>query len=247
MIIIAHRGGNRVFPENSVAAIRHAFESGVDMAEIDVRLSRDGVPVVIHDDDLLRLFSLNRKVREISAEELTSLTYGHPNEVRPATFESVLRHCPPLPLLIHVKETSERIFPICEVVETCRWSANVVWGVVSLDAVRLLREKVPAASVLAFIPSAEDIAPFASAGVNVVRLWDSWITQERIDLIHSYGILAAAMTGSSEDVGETSRERLLELRDLSMDWVLLNDVQLALGTLRPRASGKPPVSRKPLP
>ena len=41
------------------------------------------------------------------------------------------------------------------------------------------------------------------------------------------------MTGNrSEDVGETSPERLLELRDLGMDWVLVNDVQLALRTLK---------------
>ena len=233
MIIIAHRGGNRVFPENSAAAIHNAFESGVDIVEIDVRLSKDGVPVVMHDENLMRLFSLDQEVRETSAEKLTSLTYGGPKEVHPATFESVLHHCPKWPLILHVREKNEGILPIWKVVEKYGWSSKVVWGIVSLDAVQLLKKRNPAVSILAFIPSPEDIAPFASAGVNVIRLWDSWITKERTDLIHSYGILAAAMTGNrGEDVGETSPERLLELRDLGMDWVLVNDVQLALKTLK---------------
>lgn len=233
MIIIAHRGGNRVFPENSTKAIHHAFESGVDMVEIDVRLSKDDIPVVMHDENLMRLFSRDQKVRETFAEKLTSLTYGHPIEVHPATFEFVLRHCPKWPLLLHVREKNEGILPIWKIVEKCGWSSKVVWGVVSLDAVQLLKKKAPTVSVLAFIPSPEDIAPFASAGVNAIRLWDAWITKERTDLIHGYGILAAAMTGNrGEDVGETSPERLLELRDLGIDWVLVNDVQLALRTLK---------------
>lgn len=236
-----------MFPENSAAAIHNAFESGADMVEIDVRLSKDGVPVVMHDENLMRLFSLDQKVRETSAEKLTSLTYGHPKEVHPATFEFVLRHYPKLPLLLHVREKNEGILPIWKVVEKCGWSSKVVWGIVSLDAVQLLKKKTPAVSILAFIPSPEDIVPFASAGVNVIRLWDSWITKERTDLIHSYGILAAAMTGDrGEDVGETSPERLLELRDLGMDWVLVNDVQLALRTLKIRVSDRTSASRKPL-
>jgi glycerophosphoryl diester phosphodiesterase len=246
MVIIAHRGGNRVFPENSAAAINNAFESGVDMVEIDVRLSKDGVPVVMHDENLMRLFSLDQKVRETSAKKLTSLMYGHPKAVHPATFEFALRHCPKFPLLLHVREKNEGILPIWKVVDTCGWSSKVVWGIVSLDAVHLLKKKNPAVSILAFIPSPEDIATFASGGVNVIRLWDSWITKERTDLIHSYGILAAAMTGNrGEDVGETSPERLLELRDLGIDWVLVNDVQLALRTLKIRVRDTTSASRKP--
>lgn len=236
-----------MFPENSAAAINNAFESGTDMVEIDVQLSKDGVPVVMHDANLMRLFSLDQKVRETSAKKLTSLTYGHPKGVHPATFEFVLRHCPNFPLLLHVREKNEGILPIWKVVDTCGWSPKVVWGIVSPDAVHLLRKKNPAVSILAFIPSPEDIATFASAGVNVIRLWDSWITKERTDLIHSYGILAAAMTGNSgEDVGETSPERLLELSVLGIDWVLVNDVQLALRTLKIRVSDTTSASRKPL-
>ena len=46
---IAHRGGAALFPENSIAAFRHALVLGYDGAELDVQLSADGVAVVHHD------------------------------------------------------------------------------------------------------------------------------------------------------------------------------------------------------
>lgn len=48
-IVIAHRGDTRHAPENSLASIRAAKQNGADFAEIDVRLTKDGIPVVFHD------------------------------------------------------------------------------------------------------------------------------------------------------------------------------------------------------
>jgi glycerophosphoryl diester phosphodiesterase len=233
MIIIAHRGGNRVFPENSVAAINHSFQAGADIVEIDVRLSQDNIPVVIHDEHLRRLFFMDRKVCEVSAGELTDLQYGDRHLSHLATLESVLNHCQSSPLLLHIREENRGILTILEVVEKCQWVSKVVFGIVSPDNVHCVKERNPHISFLAFMPSPDDFSRFLSAGVGVIRLWDSWITKERIDLIHRSGALVAAMTGSPEkDVGETSVERLLELKNLGIDWVLVNDVQLAANTLR---------------
>jgi hypothetical protein len=92
-------------------------------------------------------------------EKLTSLTYGHLKEAHLATFEFILCHCPKRPLLLHVREKSEGILPIWKIVEKWEWSSKVVWGIVSLDAVYLLKKKTPAVSILAFIPSPGDIVP----------------------------------------------------------------------------------------
>ncbi|MDX9820469.1 MAG: glycerophosphodiester phosphodiesterase family protein [Syntrophales bacterium] len=235
MIIVAHRGGPRVYPENSAAAINASFEGGADIVEIDIRLSLDKVPVVIHDDSLKRLFSIDRNVREISAAELTSLAYGHPEKSHLATLESTLQNCRKFPLLLHVREEKEGLLPILETVEKSGWSSKVVLGIVTQEALRTVKERASAVSLLAFIPSPEDLPGFAAAGVDVIRLWDSWITEERIREIHRHGILAAAMTGNpGKDVGETTAERLLELKTLGIDWVLVNDVQLGAKTLKHR-------------
>jgi len=47
--IIAHRGFARLFPENTLPAFQGAYDLGADGVELDVQLSSDGVPVVIHD------------------------------------------------------------------------------------------------------------------------------------------------------------------------------------------------------
>ena len=50
-LIIAHRGASALAPENTFAAFQKAIEDGAEGIEFDVRLSKDGVPVVFHDPD----------------------------------------------------------------------------------------------------------------------------------------------------------------------------------------------------
>ena len=53
-LIVAHRGDSFHAPENTLEAARAAWEAGADAWELDVQLSRDGVPVVLHDESLAR-------------------------------------------------------------------------------------------------------------------------------------------------------------------------------------------------
>jgi len=72
-LIIGHRGASAVAPENTMAAFAVAVEASADGIEFDVRLSRDGVPVIIHDDNLQRTHGLRRRVVDSTAEELRSV------------------------------------------------------------------------------------------------------------------------------------------------------------------------------
>lgn len=74
--MIAHRGASSDAPENTLAAFRLAVESGADGVEFDVRLSKDGVPVVIHDADLIRTAGINKPVAEMTAAELGRVDNG---------------------------------------------------------------------------------------------------------------------------------------------------------------------------
>lgn len=69
-LIIGHRGASAVTPENTLAAFARALQDGADGIEFDVRLSRDRVPVVIHDATLKRTAHLDRLVEELDAAEL---------------------------------------------------------------------------------------------------------------------------------------------------------------------------------
>lgn len=100
-LVIAHRGASAEQPENTMAAFRRAVDLGADAIELDVRLSRDGVPMVIHDPTLDRTTSATGPVAARSAEELARLKVGSTTGV--PRLADVLREIP-LPILLEVKE-----------------------------------------------------------------------------------------------------------------------------------------------
>ncbi|MCV6548169.1 MAG: glycerophosphodiester phosphodiesterase family protein [Cohaesibacter sp.] len=71
--IIGHRGACHHAHENSLAAFALASELGADMWELDVRLSKDGICMVCHDDDLQRLFGMDARISERTAAELKAI------------------------------------------------------------------------------------------------------------------------------------------------------------------------------
>lgn len=76
--ISAHRGYSKIAPENTLAAVRKAVEAGADWVEIDVQETADGVVVVTHDRDLMRMAGDPRRVTEVTFEELRALDVGTP-------------------------------------------------------------------------------------------------------------------------------------------------------------------------
>jgi glycerophosphoryl diester phosphodiesterase len=74
--VIGHRGASALAPENTLAALRRAIEDGADGVEFDVRLSRDGIPVVIHDGTLRRTDLRAGIVEKMTAAELCQVDAG---------------------------------------------------------------------------------------------------------------------------------------------------------------------------
>jgi len=74
--IIAHRGSSLAAPENTFAAFEQAVNDGADGIEFDVHLAKDGVPVVIHDDDLSRTGLRKGSVSEMTSSELSAVDVG---------------------------------------------------------------------------------------------------------------------------------------------------------------------------
>jgi glycerophosphoryl diester phosphodiesterase len=73
-LLLAHRGDWSEAPENSLGAfVAAAGRRGVDGVEFDVRAAVDGTPVVIHDEDLLRMQGVDRRVDELTPLELRAL------------------------------------------------------------------------------------------------------------------------------------------------------------------------------
>jgi glycerophosphoryl diester phosphodiesterase len=107
--VIAHRGASRDAPENTIAAFDEALRQGPCGIELDVQLSRDGVPVVYHDRTLWKAGGGRRRVARCDLEELRKLDPGRrlDNRCRGQhipTFEEVLsRYGRRTRLLVEIK------------------------------------------------------------------------------------------------------------------------------------------------
>ena len=89
LLTIGHRGAKGHAPENTIASFEKAIEMGVDMIELDVHLSNDLVPMVIHDATVNRTTSATGNVADFSAKELQQLGVPSLRDV----FELVQNKC----------------------------------------------------------------------------------------------------------------------------------------------------------
>jgi glycerophosphoryl diester phosphodiesterase len=74
--VTAHRGHSRAAAENTLRAVRKAIESGADYAEVDVQQTADGVVVLLHDRDLMRVGGDPRRIEELTSGEARKLDVG---------------------------------------------------------------------------------------------------------------------------------------------------------------------------
>lgn len=76
MLVIAHRGARNRAPENTIAAFDAALEDGAKALEFDVLVTKDGVPVVCHDEHLMRVAGVEAWISRMSLVELQGLDVG---------------------------------------------------------------------------------------------------------------------------------------------------------------------------
>jgi glycerophosphoryl diester phosphodiesterase len=118
-LVIAHRGSSSEAPENTLPAFEAAVRCGADAVELDVRLTADGAPVVIHDATLDRTTDRSGAVSALTLAELRAVDAGwhfssdlgrsHPfrgGEARVPTLGEVLWAFPRLNILVEIKEPS---------------------------------------------------------------------------------------------------------------------------------------------
>ncbi len=95
---IAHRGASAYAQENSAEALHKAAELGSDMVELDIRSTKDDVPVAAHDPSLKRLYGVDVNIQDVTFAELQTLTQPHPI----LSFEETVKTCRSLGMSIYL-------------------------------------------------------------------------------------------------------------------------------------------------
>ncbi len=126
--LVAHRGDMTTYPENSVLALRAAARLGFNYIELDIQFSKDNLPIVIHDDNLVRTTGINKSVYESSSEYLltqrvlTSLKgYESKSLLNIATLDrtvEALNDYPDITLFVEIKRQCLESLSVESIVET---------------------------------------------------------------------------------------------------------------------------------
>lgn len=224
MLLIAHRCGTDRYPELSLESSKLSLELGADYVEMDIRFTKDNVPVISHDADALKLFGNAAKINELTAEQFSSLCYVNDHQLHPHTLEEVFSSGV-APILFHIKEGGEHLTQILEGIRKYGYEDKVIMGVMACEDVRDVKRFNPIIQVLAFIPSKDLASEFIKNGADVIRLWERWVDEEAVRQIHEAGKQVWVMAGDKGTVGYTSPENLLAWKKMGIDGVLVDKVE----------------------
>ena len=154
-LVFAHRGGARLGPENTMLAFARGLDAGADGIECDVRLSADGIPVVIHDATLDRTTDRIGPVAALPASELVlvdaTCRYQPPADVATPTSRAgivalaeVLHAFPQARLIVEVKDDSATLATtVADVVRRAGAASRVCLGSFHRAVVRAVRAYAP--------------------------------------------------------------------------------------------------------
>lgn len=134
--IIGHRGAAGECPENTMLSFQRAVAQEADALELDVRITADGVPVVIHDETVDRTTDGQGEVRAFPVGVLETLNAGNGQHV-PRLVE-VLETFPGTPLIIEVKEAAAAV-PVADTLRRCSAVGRVLVGSFEKAALRPFR------------------------------------------------------------------------------------------------------------
>lgn len=115
VMIAAHRGGHLKAPENSLAAFDEAVEAGADFVEMDVRVSSDGVPFIMHDASVDRTTNGSGKAEAMTYAQLRQLRLKGGDTPPPTLVEALRRTCGRA--LVDLDMKTSQVAPIVAVIE----------------------------------------------------------------------------------------------------------------------------------
>ena len=155
-LVIAHRGGRGLMPENTITAFKHADSLGVDVLEMDLHTSADGHLVIIHDATVYRTTNGSGRVDSLTLAQLTALDAGYrfkgegdtfpfrDQGVRIPTLETVLSAFQHKRLLIEIKPNSPQVArQFCATLERFAMDQKTVVASFHSNALNTFRSACP--------------------------------------------------------------------------------------------------------
>lgn len=236
-LIVAHRAGAANAPENTLAALERAITDGADLAEVDVRQTRDGVLVVLHDETLGRTAGLDRRVWEVDCRTVQELDAGEwfSEEFRGErvpTLRAVLEQARGrIPLMLELKPEhckAELVGQTAALIRELGMEGQCILGSSSmelLEQVKAAAPELPTVYIGTALPQG-DCPRADSYSIDADSL-----SKEAVARAHSQGKQICAWTVNGE-------EALRRAAALGVDGLVTDDPALALALYRNGTEGE---------
>ncbi len=238
-LAFAHRGGNRVAPENTVGAFAHSWSLGYQFLETDVHLSKDGVLVAFHDAGLERVSGLEGQIADNTWADLQAVDLGDGHGI--PTLDQLLEEFPSAHFNIDPK-ADESVELLANTLQKHDALDRVGIGSFSDQRIATLRNQLgprlctsPGPRSLArlafLVRTRRRLNPALNAGFGCVQLppvvWGMKLTRRLTKGFQQLGLQVHVWTINSE----AEMHRLL---DLGVDGLMTDDTALLRGVLTER-------------
>jgi glycerophosphoryl diester phosphodiesterase len=233
-LVIAHRGGAALWPENTLYAFTHARDLGVDVLETDVQVTADGVLVVLHDSTLDRTTDGEGAVNRLSLAQLKKLDAafrfstdggrsfplrGHGISV--PTLREVFAALPGMRFNLEPKQAQPSLAePLCRMIRESGMEKKVMVGSFSPQVLAEFREACPEVATSASPTEVGALMAMSSGGPEMARSLAAQavqvpeqlggrriLTREFIETAHKRNLQVHAWTINDEE----SMNRLIEM------------------------------------
>jgi len=233
-LVMAHQGGNGLWPDNTLYAFEHAVALGVDVLEMDIHTTADGVPVVMHDDTVDRTTNGTGPILSFTLAELKELDAGHRwtsddgqtfpyrgQGITAPSLEEVFVAFPGMPMNIEIKQAEpSMVATFCQFIRDHNRADQVLVASFHEETIAEFREECPEVAtsggkselVMLFVlskPFAEAIWSPPASAAQVPEYEGSLhvLTPRFINAAHHRGLEVHAWTINDED----DMQRMIDL------------------------------------
>ncbi len=213
--LIAHRGNSSQAPENTPAAFKEAIRIPVDFLECDVQISKDGVPVVVHDGTFCRITNQSNPtpINELTVEEIKKIDAGswfdpEYKDQRILTLEEFLFM--PRGRIGIMLEVKEETFAACfmgknvgdvlkKIEPQLKKYGPVLVGSLCPNVLLCLHAYLPEQPLIPIVKNLEDLEIFKTLQPSHYAFKHELLTKELLDELHDEGAKVWAWTVDDKD------------------------------------------------
>ena len=193
VMVAAHRAAHHAAPENSLAAIEHAITLGVDIIEIDVRITHDGVPVVLHDQRVDRTTNGAGDVEQMRWDTIQALRLIEADGVslsaeHPPSLEAALGLAKGR-VLVDLDMKTDQVDAVMEVIQSLDMEDQVFWFDSDLEVLDRAQVLDQDTQVMPRAYAVEDIAPLCArySPMPVIHIDPGFNTPETVHAARACG------------------------------------------------------------